>query len=156
MSDELIKINPRDLPYLYKFIYQYLTINPSNIPNLSNLTSNPYSLRAGFYPKYLTLSVYKYSTILSSIEDDIRKIVGMESTPLSPISCGSLSLFKAYEVPSGIKPKINLSFRLDDKNVYRMESIELDFGLLDKYTRYGTQVISYFEKNKALERFPTT
>jgi len=150
MAEELIKINPLNLPYLYRFAHEFLTLEPSSVPNLP---PGKNSFRVNLYPKSLILSVYKYSVVSYGRESDFRKLIGMEKNYPGTISCGYLSLFKPVEIPNEVKPKIILMFSqssLSSGN-FRLESMELDFGTPYSYTRYGAYLDEYFKRFKVEE-----
>jgi len=150
MAEELIKINPMNLPYLYRFTNEFLTLDASSVPNLP---PDKLGIKVNLYPKNLVLSVYQYSLISYARELDIRKAVGLDRNYPEAISCGYLSLFKPVEVPKEFKPKIMLRFvrpnESDEK--FKLEIIELDFGTLYNYTRYGAYLEDYYKRYKAEE-----
>jgi hypothetical protein len=150
MAEELIKINPINLPYYYRFAHEFLTFEASSVPPIQPGKS---SFRVNLYPKSLILSVYKYSTISYWREAEFRKLVGMEKVYPGTIGCGYLSLFKPVEVPSGVRPKMILLFSQlgSSGDEFKLDSIELDFGNPYSYTRYGTSLDEYFKRSKVEE-----
>jgi hypothetical protein len=151
MEEGLVKINPWILPHLSKFANAYLTLKASSLPKQ---LADKMGFRVNVYPKNLLLSVYKYTVLTSAVETDFRNLVGMDKVFPDSITCGALSLFKPVEIPQKAKPKIVLRYEVDyDGETFRITAVELDFGTLDKFSRYGAYIDEYFDINKAPEHF---
>lgn len=150
MEEGLVKINPWILPYLSKFTNAYLTLKAPSLPK----QADKMGFKVNLYPKNLLLSVYKYTVLTSAVETDFRNLVGMDKVSPDYVSCGALSLFKPVEIPQKAKPKIVLRYEVDrDDETFRITAVELDFGILDKFSRYGAYIDEYFDVNKAPEHF---
>jgi hypothetical protein len=148
MENELVKIEIHHLPYLYKFLWETLTISPSSIPE-----PRKNFFRLTVYPSILVLSIYKYSPTSIEREKELRNVLGIKPNQLEIISCGALSMFRPVEIQENSNIRINLDYHRYPDNIFRINSIQFNLSPIGATTEYRIDMETYFNTGWVDEEF---
>jgi hypothetical protein len=149
METELVRIDVYSLPYLYRFLRETLAIDPSSIPN-----PQENFFRLTIYPSVLVLSIYKYSILSIGREKELRRILGVDYNYLDVISCGALSMFRPVEIKESENIKIDLNYRREPDNVFRIGNIRFSLAPAGSFiNEYNTSMDTYYDTKWLEEAF---